>query len=101
MTNRLVLAPIAFAISAAFIAAAATPAMAADAGICATAPGQIRTVATNAQPDQARKALNLVNVGEKLCEAGARNEAGKKFSAAAKVLGTDMAALTSAAPTAQ
>ena len=101
MTNRFILAPIAFAISAAFIAAAATPAMAAETGVCATAPGQIRTIATTAQPDQARKALNLVNVGEKLCEAGARNEAGKKFSAAAKVLGTDMAALTSAAPTAQ
>ena len=99
MTNRFILAPIAFAISAAFIAAAATPAMAAETGICATAPGQIRTVATTAQPDQARKALTLVNVGEKLCEAGARNEAGKKFSAAAKALGTDMAALTSAAPT--
>ena len=101
MTNRLILAPLAFAISAAFIAAAAAPAMAAETGICATAPGRIRAIATSAQPNQARKALSLVNVGEKLCEAGARNEAGKKFSAAAKALGTDMAALTSAAPTAQ
>ena len=101
MTNRLILAPLAFAISAAFIAAAAAPAMAAETGICATAPGRIRAIATSAQPNQARKALSLVNVGEKLCEAGARNEAGKKFSAAAQALGTDMAALTSAAPTAQ
>ncbi|MFZ4110692.1 MAG: hypothetical protein ACOYKQ_09520 [Polymorphobacter sp.] len=103
MTNRTRSFPIAFAISATFIAAAATPAIAADAdaGVCATAPGQIRTVAATAEADKARKALGLVNVGEKLCEAGARNEAGKKFSAAAKVLGTDMAALTSAAPTAQ
>lgn len=101
MNNRFFLAPIAFAISAAFIGAAASPAMAAETGICATAPGQIRTVATNAAPDKARKALNLVSVGEKLCDAGARNEAGKKFSAAAKALGTDMAALTTAAPTAQ
>jgi hypothetical protein len=75
--------------------------MATEAGFCVTAPGQIRAIATTADADKARKALNLVNVGEKLCEAGARNEAGKKFSAAAKALGTDMAALTSAAPTAQ
>ena len=101
MTNRTRSFSIAFAISATLIAAAATPAIAADAGVCATAPGQIRTVAATAEADKARKALGLVNVGEKLCEAGARNEAGKKFSAAAKVLGTDMAALTSAAPTAQ
>jgi hypothetical protein len=97
MTNRFILAPIAFAI----VAAAATPAVAAESGVCATAPGQIRTVAATAEADKARKALGLVNVGEKLCEAGARNEAGKKFSAAAKALGTDMAALTSASPTAQ
>lgn len=101
MNNRFILAPIAFAISAAFIGAAASPAMAAETGICATAPAQIRTAATKAEADQARKALGLVSVGEKLCEAGARNEAGKKFAAAAKALGTDMAALTSAAPTAQ
>ena len=97
MNNRFLIVPVAFAISAAFIGAAATPAMAANAGTCATAPAQIRTIAATAQPDQARKALNLVNVGEKLCEAGGRNEAAKKFSAAAKVLGTDMAALSTPA----
>ena len=101
MNNRFLIVPVAFAISAAFIGAAATPAMAADAGTCVTAPAQIRTASATAQPDQVKKALNLVNVGEALCEAGARNEANKKFSAAAKALGTDMAALTTAAPTAQ
>jgi len=101
MNNRFFLAPVALAISAAFIGAAASPAMAVETGICATAPSQIRTLATNVAPDTARKVLNLVNVGEKLCDAGARNEAGKKFSAAAKALGTDMAALSTAAPTAQ
>ncbi len=101
MTNRFFIVPIAFAISAAFIGAAATPAVAAEANSCTTAPAQIRSIAATAQPEQARKALSLVNTGEKLCEAGGRNEAGKKFAAAAKVLGTDMAALSTSAPTAQ
>jgi len=101
MNNRLLIAPIALAISVAFIAAAASPAMAAESTLCASTPAQIRTAAAAAQPDQARKAMSLVNIGEKLCEAGARNEAGKKFSAAAKVLGTDLAALGTSAPTAQ
>ncbi len=95
----LIAAPVALFVSAAFIGAA-TPAFAADA-TCASAPARIRTIAASAQPDQARKALGLVSLGEKLCAEGGRFEAGKKFSAAAKVLGTDMAALQSAAPTAQ
>lgn len=100
MNNRFFLAPLALVVSLAFVGAAATPAMAAPANVCTTAPAQIRTASTTAEPAKAKKALNLVNVGEALCEAGARNEANKKFSAAAKALGTDMAALTSA-PTAQ
>ncbi len=99
MTNRFLIVPVAFAISAAFIGFAAAPAAAAE-NACNTAPAQIRSIAATAQPDQARKALSLVNTGEKLCEAGGRNEAGKKFAAAAKALGTDLAAL-STAPTAQ
>ena len=98
MTNRYFL-PVAFAISAAF-AGAAAPALAAD-STCVTAPAQIRTLAASAQPEQARKALSLVSTGEKLCDAGGKNEAGKKFSAAAKVLGTDMAALTTVSASAQ
>ncbi len=101
MNNRFLIAPIAFAISAAFVGAAASPAIAASSSVCKTAPAQIRTLAATAQPDQARQALTLVSTGEKLCEAGGRNEAGKKFAAAAKLLGTDMAALGTAAPTAQ
>ena len=92
MNIRFLVVPAAFAVSAAFIGAAASPAMAADT-VCATTPAQIRTIAATAQPDQARKALGLVNIGEKLCAAGGRGEAGKKFSAAAKLLGTDLAAL--------
>lgn len=96
MTSRFLIVPAIFAIAA----AAAAPAMAADTN-CATTPAQIRTLAaTNSDADSARKALTLVNVGEQLCGAGARSEASKKFSAAAKLLGTNLAAMN-AAPTAQ
>ena len=100
MTNRFLIVPVAIAISAAFIGAAASPALAGE-PTCTTTPAKIRSLATSA-PDatSARKALTLVSVGEKLCEEGARNEAGKKFSAAAKLLGTDVASLN-AAPSAQ
>jgi hypothetical protein len=100
MTSRFFLVPVAIAISAAFIGAAAAPAVAAE-GTCTTTPAQIRTLAgTAADAANARKAVSLVSVGEKLCAEGARAEAGKKFSAAAKLLGTDLAALNTA-PTAQ
>lgn len=100
MTIRFLVVPVAVAISAAFIGAAASPAAAAPSTVCTTTPAQIRAIAATAAPEQARKALGLVNTGEKLCEAGGRNEASKKFAAAAKVLNTDYAVLT-AAPTAQ
>lgn len=100
MNNRILLAPIALVISLAFVGAAATPAMAGGTNVCATAPAQLRSASATAQPEAAKKALHLVNVGEALCKDGARNEANKKFASAAKALGTDMAALTSA-PTAQ
>jgi hypothetical protein len=93
MTNRFLIAPIAIAISAAFIGAAASPAVAAPSGVCTTAPEQIRTAAAAADAEKATKALRFVAVGEKLCEAGGRGEAAKKFAAAAKALGTDLAAL--------
>lgn len=94
MINR---ALIAIAIAAGFSA----PALAADASVCVTSPTAIRSAAANAQPDQAVKALRLVTVGEKLCEAGGRSEASKKFAAAAKALGTDLASLTTATVSAQ
>ena len=100
MFSRFLIVPVVLAISAAFIGAAAVPAMAAE-STCTRTPAQIRTLAvTSTDADNTRKALSLVSVGEKLCDAGARNEAGKKFSAAAKLLGTDLAAIN-AAPTAQ
>lgn len=100
MNIRFLAVPVAFLVSAGFVGTATAPAMAATSNACTTAPAQIRAMAATAQPDQARKALSLATTGEKLCAAGGRNEAGKKFAAAAKALGTDMAALTTA-PTAQ
>ena len=100
MFNRfLIAAPLAIAISAASFAIAAGPAGAASVN-CAATPAQLRAAAATATPDQARKALTLVSVGEKICLEGGNFEAGKKFSAAAKMLGTDLAALPSA-PAAQ
>ncbi len=100
MNNRFFLAPIAFAISAAFIGAAASPAMAGESKTCVTTPAQLREVAATAQPSDQRQALSLVDIGEKLCAAGGRKEASKKFAAAAKLLGTDIASL-SGGPAAQ
>ena len=81
-------------------AAVSAPVMAAESA-CVRTSVQIRTLAvSNADADNTRKALTLVSVGEKLCDAGARSEANKKFSAAAKLLGSDLAAVN-VAPTAQ
>ena len=92
ITRFLIAAPLAIAISAAFLGATASPALAADT-TCAQAPAQIRAAAVNAAPDQARKALAMVATGEKICAEGGRFEAAKKFAAAAKALGTDLASL--------
>jgi len=103
MNIRFLTIPVAFAISAAFIGAAASPAVAAstDNATCENAPAQLRTLAASANPDTARKALNLVNTGVNLCDTFGGHAAGaKKLAAAAKVLGTDVATLGTA-PTAQ
>jgi hypothetical protein len=87
MINR---ALIAIAIAAGFSA----PALAVDSSVCVTSPPAIRGAAATAEPEQAKKALRLVAIGEQLCDAGGRSEANKKFVAAAKALGTDLASLT-------
>ena len=78
------------------LALAAAPVHAAAENPCTSAPAALRAVAAAAEPDKAKKALRLVTTGERLCAAGGRGEAAKKFAAAAKALDTDMAALTSA-----
>ena len=103
MNIRFLTVPVAFAISAAFIGAAASPAAAAstDAATCTNAPAQLRTIAAKAEPDAARKALQLVNTGVALCDTmGGKASGANKLEKAAKVLGTDTASLGTA-PTAQ
>ncbi len=101
MNIRFLIVPVAAIISTVFVGAATTPAMARDANTCTAAPAQLRNAAASADQATQRKVLGLVNTGEKLCAADAGFEASKKFAAAAKALGTDMAQLSAAAPSAQ
>ena len=97
MINRLVyIAPIAIAVSAAFIGAAAAPAMAATGNVCATAPAQLRAAAATADATAQRKALYYVKSGEQLCAANADFAAKQDFARAAKLLNTDLAAAPAA-----
>jgi hypothetical protein len=73
----------------------AAPAFAIDAETCTTTPAALRDRAAGADPAKAEKALRLVSVGEKLCAAGGRGEAAKKFAAAGKALDTESAAVAS------
>jgi hypothetical protein len=94
MNYRLfVVAPIALAVSAAFIGAAAGPAVAATVDYCATAPAQLRTLNATAPAAVQGKVSYNINAGIQLCQAGADFEAKKNFSKASKLLGTDLAAL--------
>lgn len=94
MINRIFLvAPIALAVSAAFVGAAAGPAVAATADYCATAPAQLRTLNASAPAAVQSKVNYNINAGVQLCEAGASFEAKKNFTKASKLLGTDLAAL--------
>ncbi|WP_310474852.1 hypothetical protein [Sandarakinorhabdus sp.] len=90
MLNRF----IALAITAAAVVAA--PVAAAPIS-CKATPAQIRTLAEAKGGEDAAKAIKLVSTGEALCAADAKFEAGKKFAAAAKLLGTELAALSATA----
>jgi hypothetical protein len=84
--------PLAVAAALVTFGISAGPAAAAvDPTVCTDAPAALRTLAASAEPAAARKALRDVQTGEALCEARNRNEAAKKFRAAADVLGTDLA----------
>jgi hypothetical protein len=93
MFNRLfAIAPIALAVAG----IVAAPAAARTKVSCTETPAQIRTLAQAKGGEDATKAIHLVATGEKLCAADAKFEAGKKFAAAAKLLGTELAALPAA-----
>lgn len=101
-TRFLIAAPIAVAVSAAFIGAAASPANAAPATNCSTTPAQLRAAAaTSTNVAAQRKALGLVGTGELLCRDNSNFEAGKKFAAAAKALKVDVANLPAITASAQ
>jgi len=95
MINRVLIA--AFAL----VASASAPALAVDATTCTTTPASLRSMAATADADKSEKALRLVAIGEKLCAAGGRGEAAKKFSAAARALDTDLAAVATKTASAQ
>lgn len=100
MINRTIIAlPLAIVAAATFVGAA-TPAFAGAAVSCTATPVQIRTLAAAKGGAEATKAIKLVATGEQLCAADAKFEAGKKFAQAAKLLGTELAAL-SAGPVSQ
>ena len=77
-------------------AAQAAPAFAAD-DRCTTLPDTIRTAAATAEPEAAKRALQRVSLGEKLCEARNRRDAAAQFRAAARDLGLDLAQAKGAA----
>ena len=82
---------VAAAVSAASLSILAVPAFASDAETCAVAPAKLRAIAATAEADAAKKAERNIVLGEALCDARNRSEAAKKFSMAAKSLGTDLA----------
>ena len=96
--RSLIAAPIAFAVSLAFLGTATSPALAAPVNCTATA-AQLRTAASTAEPAKARKALANIRTGEALCAADASFEAGRKFRLAAATLGVDKDQLAAAAAT--
>lgn len=76
--------------AAAALALSAMPA-AASSEVCAVAPDALRTLAASADASTQKRALRNIVLGEALCDARNRLEAQKKFSAAARALGTELA----------
>lgn len=84
-------------VAAAFVAAPVSAAPEA----CAAAPAALRSAAATAPVAAQRTVLSNVSVGEKLCDAGNRFEAGRKFKAAAKALNLDLATVLTGTATAE
>ncbi len=89
----LVAGPLALALATAFVGAAVPAYAGTTAAQCDTMPGQLRTASTIATIPSQQRAAILIATGEKLCAEHSRVEAGKKFAAAAHILGVDVAAL--------
>lgn len=91
---RVILASIAAAL--AFTAVPAT----ASTDVCTAAPTALRTIAEGADQAVQRRAVRNIALGEALCDARNRVEAQKKFQAAARALGTDLATVMAGTPVA-
>ncbi len=89
----------AMAFAAATLLISAVPA-AASSETCDTAPARLRAIAATADADAQRKAGRNIDLGELLCKARNKSDAAKKFSLAAKALGTDLASVMSGNSTA-
>ena len=79
-------------LAVALAAATAAPAFA-NSEACAAAPAKLRAISATVDADTAKKAERNIALGEALCDARNRSEASKKFSLAAKSLGTELAAV--------
>jgi hypothetical protein len=96
ITRFLVAAPLAVLVAAAFVGAAVPAFAAPTQAVCDATPGELRAAATRAPAMAQQRAAILISTGEHLCADDARGEAAKKFAAAARILGVDMASLGSA-----
>ncbi len=97
VTRFIVAAPLALALATAFVGAAVPAFAGTTQAQCEAMPGQLRAASTTAAAPAQQRAAILITTGERLCADRAHEEAGKKFAAAAHILGVDTAAL--AAPT--
>ncbi len=91
---------IAVAVAAAFIGAAVPAYAGTTQAQCEAMPGQLRAASTAASAVAQQRAAILIDTGVKLCADRAHDEAGKKFAAAAHILGVDTATLAAPVVTA-
>lgn len=90
MQTTIFTVPLAIIATAATLLLSAGPAAASE-NVCQAAPGALRSVAAAADTEVQARAMRHIALGEQLCEARNRVEAGKKFNLAAKALGIDLA----------
>ncbi len=89
VTRYLIAAPLALAVALVAVPASAGTTQAQ----CEAMPGQLRAASTAASAVAQQRAAILIDTGVKLCTDRAHDEAGKKFAAAAHILGVDTATL--------
>jgi hypothetical protein len=93
---RAIMLSLALAVSAVSVSAPAT----ATVDSCAVAPDRLRALLPAADAAATRSAERNIQLGEQLCVARNRPEANRKFNAAARALGTELATVLAAETTA-